>query len=540
MPSHSARNLLYLLNVLYGGHATIRLVLLAFLLALMVAAVQILHQFRDVQQVYLHYHYELVNQWKLASSAALMPSLLVYNTALCCWARKRHVVGYCLGTVITILCLTVAVLLATRSHDGEELDPNQLLLLLATGFLLYFLSDTLAPLLFNFAWSFFNSHLTVEQAAAMYGIFVGAAQAAAWIVQGWLWSENSWFLSDHAPQYWPALIASTALGTATATLGLYAYVRFSDSPIVSPVVQLLDCKNSETPSTALSQSTANGSNRAAGYCCGKGSLCAALADPYTWGIFLLEILYAMEFALLDYAFTFMVKADVVNTFPCPEQDTTSCKDMAKEYLVQFITKIGNATNQGALLLTLLGTSFILRHLGISRSLTILPWLGLVAVGLLYVLDVSLDLHIVVGILILVKVFGYAVFIPSREILYMTTNAVVRYHLRPWFTMVLVRWSKAAVLSVVTETTEGTTPVAWTDPNTTWSPTSLVQLVALGTSFGLVSVSMWMSRLFTRRLRHRVRLVVAQQQEGHVEDEGMSLIVVSNNNDDNTDRPGEVT
>jgi hypothetical protein len=497
---------LYLYRILYGAEVApkdmLRFLALAVVLLIITVGFRILQSTLLPVATYF-WSFQHVTEFRLASNLVFLPMLLCYNLLLACSCmsstKTRHYMGYYLGVVTCAFSLWACL---TLIHPEGKVQT------LWKGFVFYIGADTLGRFMLCFFWSFLNSHLAYFQSVAVYGVILGVGQIGGSSLGGLVVQS---LVPNYSELY---LLASLCFGGAV--LGLYLYLRGFQPPLVSPQVALLDA-----PQQRQTQDETNRYARA-NYCCGKGSLCAALSDSYTWGIILMEVLYAMETVILDHAFKSIIKVAMIQRFPCASMPCQTLPEKAATGIVQALTTFGSASSQGAIIFALVGTSFVLRNAGLPRSLVLSPLMGLVAVFFMVIFEHSSNLSLVMAIIILVKVFGDAIFIPSREMLYMPTNAVVRYHLRPWITIVLTRWSKGAAFLVVTQVAEGSAPVLWTDPTSSWSPTTFTCLVALGTAFGLVSVSVWMGRMCTQRLRQQLRSVI--QQEG--EEEGLSLMHVA--------------
>jgi ATP:ADP antiporter, AAA family len=111
----------------------------------------------------------------------------------------------------------------------------------------------------------------------------------------------------------------------------------------------------------------------------------------------------------------------------------------------FMGFFGQATNILSFLLSLLGTSAIIRLLGLRLTLLLFPSLCML---LIILVRLNPTLYTVFGAMVTLKASIYALNNPTKEILYQPTSSAVRYKAKSWIDIFGARGSKA-LGSVVT-------------------------------------------------------------------------------------------
>ena len=107
---------------------------------------------------------------------------------------------------------------------------------------------------------------------------------------------------------------------------------------------------------------------------------------------------------------------------------------------------GQSTNTLSFLFSFLGTSFVIRSLGLRLTLLLFPSMCL---GVILVVRTFPDLWVVFGAMMMLKGFSYALNNPTKEILYQPTSQGVKYKSKSWIDIFGARGSKA-LGSIVTD------------------------------------------------------------------------------------------
>jgi AAA family ATP:ADP antiporter len=106
---------------------------------------------------------------------------------------------------------------------------------------------------------------------------------------------------------------------------------------------------------------------------------------------------------------------------------------------------GQATNTLSFLMSLLGTSAVIRYLGLRLTLLLFPSLCLAVIIFVRFYP---TLYVVFTAMMLLKASSYALNNPTKEMLYQPTSSAVRYKAKSWIDIFGARGSKA-LGSVVT-------------------------------------------------------------------------------------------
>ncbi|CAN0046639.1 unnamed protein product, partial [Phaeothamnion confervicola] len=163
-----------------------------------------------------------------------------------------------------------------------------------------------------------------------------------------------------------------------------------------------------------------------------------LKHHYVMLIFGISCLYEVVLTVLDYEFKLLG----VMRFRAIGGDA------ADEKFATLMGHFGQATNSLSLLLSLFGTSFVVRKLGVSRTLRIFPTLMVVAVLLSYFRPSLTMLFLCVSTL---KGLSYSLNEPCKEMLYMPTSDAVKFKAKAWIDVFGSRCAKG-VGSFITEST----------------------------------------------------------------------------------------
>lgn len=190
---------------------------------------------------------------------------------------------------------------------------------------------------------------------------------------------------------------------------------------------------------------------------------------------------------------------------------------------RFMGLFGQATNTLSFLLSLFGTSAVIRYLGLRLTLLLFPTLCLCVIILV---RVQPTLYVVFAAMMILKASSYALNNPTKEMLYQPTSSAVKYKAKSWIDIFGARGSKA-LGSVVTNTFSNST-------------TLLVQngsLVGMGVASFLIWNATFMGRKFDEYQesgfvvgeendREHVELAAVQNDE-----EDTSCAVVDHEDDD---------
>jgi ATP:ADP antiporter, AAA family len=101
---------------------------------------------------------------------------------------------------------------------------------------------------------------------------------------------------------------------------------------------------------------------------------------------------------------------------------------AVEAFAQFMGFFGQATNTLSFGLSLLGTSFVIRSLGLKTTLLLFPCCLLAAGAVVYLFP---SLEVVFAVMLALKALSYALNNPCKELLYQPTSKSVKFKAKSW-------------------------------------------------------------------------------------------------------------
>jgi len=133
---------------------------------------------------------------------------------------------------------------------------------------------------------------------------------------------------------------------------------------------------------------------------------------------------------------------------CWDTETNSAAGMstnAAESFTAFMGLFGQATNTLSFLLSLFGTSAVIRYLGLRSTLLLFPFICLIVI---IIVRIYPTLNVVFAAMIILKANSYALNNPTKEMLYQPTSSNVKYKAKSWIDIFGDRGSKA-MGSVVT-------------------------------------------------------------------------------------------
>lgn len=248
-------------------------------------------------------------------------------------------------------------------------------------------------------WSFVNSTVSLEHAKASYGLIIAGAQIGA--ILG------------------PTLaVMSSSLGVANL-YGFGGLVVGMVWVLMKRFVMLYGT-GSPTPKAAA----ATGKDKGAPglvegvYLLGR--------HPYVAGIFFITCLFEVVVTVLDFEMKVIAKAQ-------PEYKDTAA-------FARFMGFFGQATNSVSLFFSLVGTSFVIRRLGLPTTLLLFPMMLMCVLSYVFVAP---SLNVFFCALVTVKGLSYALNKPSVEMLYFATSDTIKFKSKSWSDVFGSRGAKAA-------------------------------------------------------------------------------------------------
>jgi len=196
---------------------------------------------------------------------------------------------------------------------------------------------------------------------------------------------------------------------------------------------------------------------------------------YIQGITVISCVFMVEVTILDYAMKVLAKDKFTSIYP---DDPVA----ATQAFARFMGFFGQFANGLTFLFSIVGTSFVIRRLGLPKTLVLFPSMLIVVCFVILAIP---SLETVFVAMLLLKALSYALNNPCKEMLYQPTNKAVKFKAKSWIDIFGQRGAKALGSTVTFTFAE--------------SASALLQngmLISIGLSAGLVYVSNWMGKKFT--------------------------------------------
>lgn len=346
--------------------------LLTLILLCITSAYSLLHPLKEA--IFIHTVGKLyLPQAKIVSFLVFIPILFGYNKLvdLC---RKHQLfyalsIGYALWFAIIAYVLTLPAI----GLSNTVLDKHRLI-----GWVLYIAVESFNSLSFTLFWSFVVSITNVTSAERGYPLIVAGSQ---------LGSIAGPELVKRASFFGISFLFITGI---ILILAIAALVRIFT--VVSPVTQV---RLTERKATGVLE--------------GPKLL---LTRPYLMGILAIATLGEVVSSIIEY--NLIIRADEAYR--------------STEHVVEFIGLYLQSVNILSLVISLVGTSIIVRSLGVKMSLLLYP---LVTAAVIVATCLNPSLWILFCSIVIIKGVSYAFNSPIKEILYIPTSIDVRFKTKSW-------------------------------------------------------------------------------------------------------------
>jgi len=407
---------------------------------------------------------EYIPKAKMLSVVVVTVLVFVYNKLIDLF--PKHQLFYIVGGFYATLFTLIAALLAspaTSSFSILNTTPSPYRLL---GWISYCSIESFGSIGVSLFWAFTNSTYNLEGAKKAYGLMVACAQ---------LGSIAGPTLVNVATDSWgvPTVYFCGALCMLFMVVSIWGYARyFGVEPLVKP------------SDASASASAAGGSKKKKDKAGMTEGLFLFWKYHYVKGIFALSCLFMVEVTILDYSMKVLAKGK----FDAEHPDDPI---MATKAFASFMGFFGQSANGLSFCFSLVGTSFVIRRLGLNKTVILFPTLCLLAIFVVYAYP---TLETVFAMMLVLKGLSYSLNNPCKEILYQPTSGAVKFKAKSWIDVFGARGSKA-LGSVVTN--------AFAD-----SAADLLtygSFVAMGVSSFLIYVSYWMGKEFDTLVDRGVKL-----------------------------------
>lgn len=368
---------------------------------------------------------------KMLSVFIVLGVVSVYNRLLDLPNLERHRLFYMFGSFYFVLFASIAVLL-THSTIGL---PNQVPSYgRVLGWVSYCGIESFGSVMVSLFWSFANSNFKLETAKASYGLLVATAQLGS-ILGPTLVSRNAARWGVPACYFMGAICMLLLQGT------MYTYVS------------LYGTEETRAKEEALAEGESAPKKKKAKTGVFEGVRLFAKHN-YLKGIFAISCLFMVEVTIVDYTMKVLARDHFEGLNPCergmscwdPVADAaTGMSESATAEFTSFMGLFGQSTNLLSFVLSLFGTSAVIRTLGLRSSLLLFPTLCL---AVIIMVRLHPTLYAVFFAMMILKANSYALNNPTKELLYQPTSSAVKYKAKSWIDIFGARGSKA-LGSVVT-------------------------------------------------------------------------------------------
>lgn len=349
---------------------------------------------------------------KILSVFVVLAVVPIYNHFLDSGVPK-HQLFYIFGTFYFGLFVSIALLLMhpTIGLANENASPYRVL-----GWVSYCSIESFGSVLVSLFWSFANSNISLESAKASYGVMVASAQVGSII--------GPTIVNRFATRW--GLDTCYMLGACCMLLlqgTMYMYIQKYGA-------------GKGASSTKKKEKTGV-----------LEGVHLFIRHNYIKGIFAISCLFMVEVTIVDYTLKRLARDHFSESYPCGDASLSCWKEDGNHAMSQEATRafaefmgfFGQATNSLSLILSLFGTSAVIRIFGLRLTLLLFP-----SVCLCVIICVRLrpTLYVAFGAVMALKACSYALNNPTKEILYQPTSSSVKYKAKSWIDIFGARGSKA--------------------------------------------------------------------------------------------------
>ena len=419
------RTLLRVYKRLYGEKLPpsemLRTLTLATTLFFMIGGYWLLRSLKDTVLISLC-GVQAIPKAKMLSVFVVLGVVSVYNKFLDSDIPK-HRLFYIFGTFYFSLFTFIALMLMNPTIGLANKYQSEGRLL---GWISYCSIESFGSVMVSLFWSFANSNISLETAKASYGVMTATAQLGSI-----LGPAIVKFYAEEMGVAQCYLLGALALLLLQGTMYMYirkygtAEQRAEDEAKASGVPQ-----KKKEPAGVLE------------------GLALFWKYNYVKGIFAISCLFMVEVTIVDFTLKMLAKEFFAEEYPC-EINNLDCynaetgefglTEEATNAMASFMGLFGIATNSLSFVFSLMGTSAVIRYLGLRLTLLLFPTLCLIVI---IIVRLKPTLYVVFFAMIMLKANSYALNNPTKEMLYQPTSSAVRYKAKSWIDIFGARGSKA--------------------------------------------------------------------------------------------------
>lgn len=367
--------------------------------------------------------YKAIPKAKMLSVFVVLGVVSVYNHLLDSDLAK-HQLFYIFGTFYFGVFTVIALLLMDDEIGLANKYQSESRLL---GWVSYCAIESFGSVMVSLFWSFANSNISLETAKSSYGVMVATAQLGSIL--------GPTIVHRYAESLGLArcyLLGAFSMIFLQGTM--YTYIKFYGTAEQR-------AKDAEDPTNPAPQKKKSKAGILEG-------LFLFWKYNYVKGIFAISCLFMVEVTIVDFTLKVLAQEFFSGEYPC-EMSNPDCynketgefglTEEATNAIASFMGLFGVATNSLSFIFSLLGTSAVIRYLGLRLTLLLFPSLCLVVI---IMVRMRPTLYVVFFAMIMLKANSYALNNPTKEILYQPTSPAVRYKAKSWIDIFGARGSKA--------------------------------------------------------------------------------------------------
>jgi ATP:ADP antiporter, AAA family len=322
---------------------------------------------------------------------------------------KKHQLFYIICSFYGLLFAGIGGILLIRELYGQEVLGRSLLA--AVGWISYFATESFGSLVIALFWSFTNSVTDSESAQRGFPVIIVLAQLGA------IAGASILLCSESVGTLWP-LVLLTSLLTFLIMGMIWYFMR------VIPASELVGnraAKATESRKEGFIEGFVSG-------------LVLLMTRPYLLGVLIISTIDSVAMSIIEYQMDRQVALS-----PCYASETSFC---------WFQGMFGVSVNLLAFIIALVGTSFLIRVLGVRWSLLVYPVVFAVTLFVLFVFFIvgaptaAQLLWATFIAMMIFKGLSYAFNNPVKEIMYIPTSKDAKFKSKGWIDMFGSRFAKA--------------------------------------------------------------------------------------------------
>jgi len=338
---------------------------------------------------------------KLVSAGVMIFLVAIYSHLVD--ILEKHQLFYVIGGFYAVIFLVISLLLANSKVglQNTAIHPRRLI-----GWISYVAIESYISLAVTLFWSFMNASVDMDEAATAYGLVIAGAEIGALLGST---------IAAQVKQIQPTTLYRMAAIPPLLLAGMmwvYAHIWLS-KPTVSDVV-------SHAP---VGRKT-NGSFQGSTLMKMLDGVKLIIQHHYVFLLLLIECADEIVLSVLDYEMKIVGAARF--------------KGRVDDFTL-LLARFGQATNFISLAMSLFGTSYIVRKIGISKTLQIFPAMLMVMVVVGYIFPLLWVLFLCLSIL---KGLLYSLYEPCIEMLFLPTSDEIKFKCKGWIDAVGARIAKA--------------------------------------------------------------------------------------------------